>query len=96
MLTNQELIARIQLYESSAIEYDQYKNSRVGMLVWGGVALGASIGTGIAANQSSQGGARYVLGGVAISALIMELVTGILGAKHWDRSIQRYNEHFLQ
>ena len=35
VLTKQELIARIQLYDLSASEYQKYRNSKVGMLVWG-------------------------------------------------------------
>ena len=95
VLTNQEIITRIQLYDASASEYQKYRNSRVGMLVWGGVAIGSAIGAGIASNQQSDQGARYTLAGIAISALIMELVTGITGSRHFDLSIQRYNEHFL-
>ena len=95
VLTREELITRIQLYDASASEYDKYRNSRTGMLVWGGVAIGAGIGAAVASNQSNQG-TRYTLAGIAISALIMELVTGITGSRHFDLSIQRYNEHFLQ
>ena len=95
VLAREELITRIQLYDASASEYDKYRNSRTGMLVWGGVAIGAGIGAAVASNQSNQG-TRYTLAGIAISALIMELVTGITGSRHFDLSIQRYNEHFLQ
>jgi len=94
VLSNREIIARLQLYPEPAGELEKYRNGRTGFVVWLGVFLGAGI-TAAAERDQGNSGAQYTFGGIAVAALVMAFVSGGQASAHFDRAIREYNKRFV-
>lgn len=94
ILSNREIIARLQLYPEPADELQKYHNGRTGSVVWLGVFVGAAITAGVEKGQGNSG-AQYSFGSIALAAVFAVFVSAAQAGMHFDRAIKVYNKRFV-
>jgi hypothetical protein len=94
VLSNREIIARLQLYPEPADELQKYRSGRTGLVVWLGVFLASGITAAVEKGQGNSG-AQYSLAGISVAALFAAFVSGGQASAHRDRAIRVYNKRFV-
>lgn len=94
VLSNREIITRLNLYPEPADELEKYHNGRTGFVVLLGVFLGAGI-TAAAERDQGNSGAQYSFAGISAAALIAAFVSGAQSSRHFDKAIRIYNRRFV-